>query len=488
MGAAEGCSGEEDASSAWRREGMALLRKHRLIPALDAPLGRRLALRQRAPDWRRVSADKPPPAIFMDKRKAFVSGDSGRRLEICDYDDPNTMKRLQGKAATAAAICDAPRDSPAGSHYATLEVSREELEYRSEDGPQGAVPLLIIAPKREVGASIERRPALVLLHDAGRCKDDLQARMEDLASQRGYVTAAIDARYHGGRAASPRSWHQALRAACRRDASPPCFLLDTLLDVMNLIDYLAARPDVDSMRVGIVGLGTGGTLAVLAAAMDDAGRIAAVAAAPRLLSMRWTLDEGQWRPFLASLSAASLGYGQAEARDATTTAGALAAAFDALEAERTSAPGDASLAEILLRRVAPGLLDHFDARQAACHVAKSTRMCLLFAEDDDGLRLAAQARRIWASGDVPDASVQIRALPMPHAHAFDAAVDGFLAEHLGGLSRPAGAKGTLAVAAEQATEAPKYGSFLLCPLFMGERDGYEYITDGPKGTGYYFRG
>ena len=350
------------------------------------------------------------------------------------------------------------------------------------------MPLLIIAPKREVGASIERRPALVLLHDAGRCKDDLQARMEDLASQRGYVTAAIDARYHGGRAASPRSWHQALRAACRRDASPPCFLLDTLLDVMNLIDYLAARPDVDSMRVGIVGLGTGGTLAVLAAAMDDAGRIAAVAAAPRLLSMRWTLDEGQWRPFLASLSAASLGYGQAEARDATTTAGALAAAFDAFEAERTSAPGDASLAEILLRRVAPGLLDHFDARQAACHVAKSTRMCLLFAEDDDGLRLAAQARRIWALGDGPDASVQIRALPMPHAHAFDAAVDGFLAEHLGGLSRPAGAKGTLAVAAEQATEAPKYGSFLLCPLFMGERDGYEYITDGPKGTGYYFRG
>lgn len=65
----------------------------------------------------------------------------------------------------------------------------EELEYCTEDGPQGWVPLLMISSERQTGP----KPLVVFLHATGGSKDDMRRMMESYAKD-GYLTAAIDCR------------------------------------------------------------------------------------------------------------------------------------------------------------------------------------------------------------------------------------------------------------------------------------------------------
>jgi pimeloyl-ACP methyl ester carboxylesterase len=51
------------------------------------------------------------------------------------------------------------------------------------------------------------------------------------------------------------------------------------LDVLGALDYVLTRPDVDHDRVGVMGVGLGGSVAIMAAAEDDRLR-AVVAEAP----------------------------------------------------------------------------------------------------------------------------------------------------------------------------------------------------------------
>jgi dienelactone hydrolase len=114
------------------------------------------------------------------------------------------------------------------------------------------------------------RAAVVLLHGAGDSKADTREHAAVLA-RGGYGVLALDAR--GGGESGGRGmlwgWHGAT-------------------DVAAAVDWLAARPDVDPARIGLVGESMGGEQAITAAAADP--RVRAVVAEGA--SARVAGDEG----------------------------------------------------------------------------------------------------------------------------------------------------------------------------------------------------
>jgi len=152
----------------------------------------------------------------------------------------------------------------------------------------------------------------------------------------------------------------------------------TVWDVMRVMDYLTTRPDVDSARIGVVGISKGGTEAYLAAAADE--RIAAVASLIGVQSFGWSLRHAAaW-----------------EARAWTLRAAIEAAAADSGDA--VSAP----FVRKFFDRITPGLVDSFDGPMMLAAIAP--RPLLVVNGDSDprspvgGVRQAtASAERAYAA-------------------------------------------------------------------------------------------
>jgi pimeloyl-ACP methyl ester carboxylesterase len=102
------------------------------------------------------------------------------------------------------------------------------------------------------------RAAVVLLAGAGSTRDDELDHAAVLA-RHGYGVLLLDVRGHGGSSgeANLLGWHGEA-------------------DVAPAVDYLAARPDVDDDRIGVVGMSMGAQQAVAAAGVEP--RLRAVVA------------------------------------------------------------------------------------------------------------------------------------------------------------------------------------------------------------------
>lgn len=163
---------------------------------------------------------------------------------------------------------------------------REKVVFDSD--PHSSIPAYVLIPK---GLS-SPAPALVCLHDhetdkealvgidtpagsdsAGAARALIERENCDFArqfAQRGYVTIAIDLRCFGERA-DPSVLPG--RDACSAHFICGCILGTypltlNLHDVGIAIDYLLTRPEADHERIGCIGLGLGGTVALWAAGMD----------------------------------------------------------------------------------------------------------------------------------------------------------------------------------------------------------------------------
>jgi predicted alpha/beta-fold hydrolase len=66
----------------------------------------------------------------------------------------------------------------------------------TESGEQGRVPVLLLKLN---DTTPKRKPVIVFLHSSYKCKEWLRPLLEAYAS-RGYISVAIDSRYHGERA------------------------------------------------------------------------------------------------------------------------------------------------------------------------------------------------------------------------------------------------------------------------------------------------
>ena len=216
----------------------------------------------------------------------------------------------------------------------------ERLTFASEtkaDGSIERVPVLIVKSPKLTG----KAPAVIALHGTGGSADGMRSTLDELA-KRGFVTVAIDARYHGRRknaGEGASAYVAAITAAWKCKTSETQehpFYFDTCWDLWRTLDYLETRPDVDSSRIGMLGISMGGIQTWLAASVDR--RVAVAGPAISVQSFRWSLENGEWGGRAATIRGAH----EAAARD--------------LGHEKV----DAEVCRALWSKVIPGILDAYD--------------------------------------------------------------------------------------------------------------------------------
>src|SRR6059036_789987 len=170
------------------------------------------------------------------------------------------------------------------------------------------VPGIIIRPEKPAGP----RPAVIVLHGTGDSKEGMLGLTVDLAA-RGFVAVAIDGRYHGERTKS--GYEEAILRAYKTGKEHP-FIYDTVWDVMRLIDYLETRDDVDSKRIGLLGVSKGGMETYLASAADP--RIAVAIPCISVQSFRWALENNRWQARVGTIQFAVEGAARSQGAELET--------------------------------------------------------------------------------------------------------------------------------------------------------------------------
>ncbi|CAN1218766.1 hypothetical protein LINPERPRIM_LOCUS1425 [Linum perenne] len=241
-------------------------------------------------------------------------------------------------------------------------LKEENLYVITEGGEQGRMPVLILSLKRG-DEEEERKPAVVFLHSTHKNKEWLRPLLEAYAS-RGYVSIAIDSRYHGERARSKTTY---------RDA----------WDLIKLADYLTQREDIDSTRIGITGESLGGMHAWFGAFADK--RYSVVAPIIGVQGFRWAIDNDKWEPRVDSIRAV----------------------FEEARIDLGKRAIDKEVVEKVWNRIAPGLASNFDAPYTVPAISPRPLLILNGAEDPrcpcGGLEiLSSRAYKAYDEANVPD--------------------------------------------------------------------------------------
>jgi len=187
----------------------------------------------------------------------------------------------------------APR--PSIQSFLTDSVQIEKGYFYSE--AEEKVPLLIYKP---VSNKIEKLPVVICLHGTNGNKES--AVMKDLLfrfSQSGFMAIAIDGRYFGDRVKSvsdQNNYEKAIISAWKNKDSTKQeypFFYDTVYDLWKLVDYLVTRPDVEPMRIGMMGISKGGIETWMAASVDKRIKVAVPVIATQ--SFKWSLENDRWQ-------------------------------------------------------------------------------------------------------------------------------------------------------------------------------------------------
>ncbi|CAN1218765.1 Putative esterase YitV [Linum perenne] len=259
-------------------------------------------------------------------------------------------------------------------------LKEENLYVITEGGEQGRMPVLILSLKRG-DEEEERKPAVVFLHSTHKNKEWLRPLLEAYAS-RGYVSIAIDSRYHGERARSKTTYRDALVASWKRGDTMP-FIFDTAWDLIKLADYLTQREDIDSTRIGITGESLGGMHAWFGAFADK--RYSVVAPIIGVQGFRWAIDNDKWEPRVDSIRAV----------------------FEEARIDLGKRAIDKEVVEKVWNRIAPGLASNFDAPYTVPAISPRPLLILNGAEDPrcpcGGLEiLSSRAYKAYDEANVPD--------------------------------------------------------------------------------------
>lgn len=157
------------------------------------------------------------------------------------------------------------------------------------------VPVLIYKP---VSSQIKKLPVVICLHGTGGSMDGMKNLLYRF-SKSGFMAVAIDGRYHGERVktvAGKNNYVEAIINAWQnkdstRQQHP--FFFDTVYDLWKLVDFLVTRPDVDTGRIGMMGVSKGGIETWMAASVDTRIKIAVPVIAAQ--SFNWSLQNNHWQ-------------------------------------------------------------------------------------------------------------------------------------------------------------------------------------------------
>jgi dienelactone hydrolase len=157
--------------------------------------------------------------------------------------------------------------------------------------------MLIYKP---VSKEINKFPVVICLHGTGGSKDaEAIKSLLYRFSKLGFMAVGIDARYHGERVkavpghnfyveAIIKAWQN--KNAAKQEHP---FLFDTVYDLWRLLDYLTTRADVDSTRMGMMGISMGGIETWMAASVDTRIKVAVPVISAQ--SFKWSLENDRWQ-------------------------------------------------------------------------------------------------------------------------------------------------------------------------------------------------
>ncbi|KAL6606694.1 hypothetical protein ACP70R_042347 [Stipagrostis hirtigluma subsp. patula] len=254
--------------------------------------------------------------------------------------------------------------APLGSREAMESCPRKEVENFKEKlveenfylitelGEQGRLPVLLLRLNDTVP---KRKPVVVLLHSSYKCKEWLRPLLEAYAS-RGYISVAIDSRYHGERASNKTTYIDALKSSWRNGDTMP-FIFDTVWDLIKLGDYLSDREDVDPCRIGITGESLGGMHAWFAAFVDT--RYSVTVPIIGVQGFRWAIDNNMWQARVDSIKPL----------------------FEEARIDLGKNEIDTEVVKKVWKRIAPGLDSTFDAPFSVPLIAPRPLLLLNGAED-----------------------------------------------------------------------------------------------------------
>ncbi|TFB30352.1 alpha/beta hydrolase [Pedobacter alluvionis] len=136
----------------------------------------------------------------------------------------------------------------------------------------------------------EKRPAVIVLSPGGGIKEQTSGRYASELSKKGFIALAFDHRSYGESEGYPRF-----------DEDP----FTKVEDTKNAVSYLTTRTEVDSERIGVMGICGGGGVAPTAAATDR--RIKAVATVSGMTDQRGAMAEqfGDHKTLISVLDACS---------------------------------------------------------------------------------------------------------------------------------------------------------------------------------------
>lgn len=132
------------------------------------------------------------------------------------------------------------------------------------------VPALLSLP---AGAS-PPYPVVLILHGVlGYKTSPNQIKRSDSLVAAGYATLRIDGQYRGEREMSPGAGAGARTNYYYRNRDA---MIQTAIDMMRGVDYLAARDDMDMGRIGFVGASMGGAIGAIFCALETRVKAAAL--------------------------------------------------------------------------------------------------------------------------------------------------------------------------------------------------------------------
>ena len=170
--------------------------------------------------------------------------------------------------ADAALKPDPRQDSP---FLAAYSFTAEDVAFPARDGAPLAGWFVAAAPPRGEAPLLRPSPVIILVHGYGGTRDTMLPAA-DMLTRAGMHVLIFDQRGTGHSGGTNVTF----------GAREP-------LDVIGALDYLVGRPDVDAGRVGVMGAGMGGSVAIIAAAEDP--RIRAVVAEAPYASLDASLQD-----------------------------------------------------------------------------------------------------------------------------------------------------------------------------------------------------
>ena len=145
----------------------------------------------------------------------------------------------------------------------------QAIHFASTNGQ--IVPALLCRPK-----NVAKPPVLLYLHGLGMDKEGTRV-LAMMAAPNGFAVLGIDAQYHGER---KQPGVEILSADLARTRQA---VIQTVVDNRRALDYIRSRTDLDSNRVGLLGVSMGAILGSIVAGVDE-----------RLCSACLVVGGGRW--------------------------------------------------------------------------------------------------------------------------------------------------------------------------------------------------